>query len=371
MGNVEEKDRMSLEEEVVVKDINEVVDNTEKKANGLKYYQAVDALKFWLMPFVCFISFGFPFRYGYLVSTLSGFAPLCFFILSGFFALIDGDENSKRLERRIKRTGLMFLILFALCLSVNIIFYLISGADILAVLSALTRKRVLFNFFVLCAWPFPMGESIWFIQSLFYSYIILHILYRLHLEALRWILLALCAVLMIFSGELAGVVGFNFLGAPYLPPNVFTRALPYVLIGGLMRKYMDVLKARKAWNYLLMIPVGLLLAYCEFTLLSRTGLLVTTSHAIGLGLTAFGLCAWVIFYLDMSQSLLCAIGRPVARRIYLISQLIAFILLMLSFRISPNAVTFVRSFSGLLIYLVCLALVLPMTLLTMEWNSRF
>lgn len=122
------------------------------------------------MPFVCVLCFGFPTRYGGNVSALCGFAPLCFFILSGFFALNGKETERDRLRLGVIRSGVMFAIMFGVCLAANVLYYLLTGAKLAALFSALTSKRVLFNFFVLCAWPFPMGESIWFVQSLLYAY---------------------------------------------------------------------------------------------------------------------------------------------------------------------------------------------------------
>lgn len=345
------------------------VETDAAEQRPLHYYRTADALKFWLMPFVCILCFGFPTRYGGIVSVLSGFAPLCFFLLSGFFGLIDGPGELERLGRRIKRTGAMFAVMFVLCFITNILFYQITGADVRIVFTTLLQKRVLFNFFVLCVWPFSMGESIWFIQSLFYAYIVLYVLYRLHLERLRGLLLVLCAALMLVSGELAGVVGFQFLGAPYLPPNVFTRALPYVLLGGVIRKKMDTWSMRGAWLYLLMIPLGLALAYGEFELLASRGLLVTTSHAVGLGITAFGLCMWTLFYLHIRPNFFCVMGRPVARRLYLVSQLVAFLLIVPVSMFSQTYGELVRFLGGLIVYPVCLAPVLIISMTAPdEWN---
>ena len=89
---------------------------------------------------------------------------------------------------------------------------------------------------------------------------------------------------MLPTGELAGVLGLRFLGVPYLPPNGLTRALPYMLLGGLMREKMEVWRKKKAWVYLIMVPLGLALTCGEFTLLSYLGRLYTLSHAVGLGL---------------------------------------------------------------------------------------
>ena len=325
----------------------------------LPYLPAADALKFWLMPFVCFLCFGFPSRYGGNIAALSGFAPLCFYILCGFFTLTGESDERHRLKKGIRRSGKTFAILFAVCLAVNALMYILRGVSPLALFKALTTRRQLFNFFVLSAWPFAMGESIWFIQSLLYAYLFLWLLDVLHLRRLRWVLLALCTALMLASGELAVLVRFHFLGAPYLPPNVFTRALPYLLLGALLRRNRERLRAVKAWVYLLMVPAGLALAYGEFELLARYNLLITTSHAVGLGLAAFGLCAWVLLFLDIdAPGFFCIAGRPAARGVYLLSQPVAFLMIVPLASLAPGLAMYVQALGGIAVYPVCLALAL-------------
>ena len=170
-----------------------------EETEPLPYLPAADALKFWLMPFVCVLCFGFPTRYGGNVSALCGFAPLCFFILSGFFALNGKETERDRLLLGVIRSGVMFAIMFGVCLAANVLYYLLTGAKLAALFSALTSKRVLFNIFVLCAWPFSMGESIWFVQSLLYAYLILYCLNRLGLRRLHLPLMIVCAVLMLLD----------------------------------------------------------------------------------------------------------------------------------------------------------------------------
>lgn len=332
------------------------VEEARRRRRG--YRPSADALKFWLMPFVCIACFGFPTRYGTIVATLSGFAPLCFYILCGFFALTGGEREQRRLKRGMRQSAIMFLIMFLVCFASNILYYLLTGMEVGTLFSALSGKRVLFNFFALCAWPFPMGESIWFIQSLLYAYVLLYGMHLLKLRRLRPVVLAACAVLTVLSGELAGVIGFRFLGYGYLPPNALTCALPYMLLGGLLREKEDALRKKKAWVYLLMVPLGLALAYGEFALLGRLGMLVTTSHAIGLGLAAFGLCAWVMLYVDMEPNFCCFVGRRFSKIIYLSSQPVAFLLIVPMSAFFPTGALLVQVLGGLIVYPVCLGLAL-------------
>ena len=321
---------------------------------------AADGLKFWLMPFVCILCFGFPTRFGGNIAALSGFAPLCFFILCGFFALTEDEREQKKLKKRIIRAAITFLITLVLYGGVNIGYYLLTGTNAKALFAALFSRRSLFNFLVLCAWPFPMGQSIWFIQSLLYAYLILYVMNLLKLQRFRGILLIVCVILMLLTGELAVVCRLSFFGAPYLPPNALTRALPYLLLGWLLRKNMDALRERKAWHYLLMVPLGLILAFGEFVLLARMGCLATTSHAIGLGLTAFGLCAWTLFFGPAEPGFFCLAGRSFARIIYVSCQLVAFLLIVPMSMVSPVIAGFVQYLGGLIVYPICFVLALVM-----------
>lgn len=165
-------------------------------------------------------------------------------------------------------------------------------------------------------------------------------------------------LLLLLSGELAGVVRFRVFGYPYFPPNALSCALPYMLLGGLLREKMDFLVQKKGWLWLLLVPVGLALAYGEFELLSRLGRLVVTSHAVGLGLAAFGLCTWVLLFLQTEPDFFSVTGRMVARRIYLYSQPIAFLLIVPLSIFYPVGAAVVQFLGGVIIYIVCLGLAL-------------
>ena len=79
--------------------------------------RGADSLKFWVMPFVCFMVFGFIFPDTYiggLMTIFSRFAPIVFFILCGFFALPPNREKRMaNLTKAIKKSGVFFAVLFA------------------------------------------------------------------------------------------------------------------------------------------------------------------------------------------------------------------------------------------------------------------
>ena len=330
------------------------------------YYPAADTLKFWLMPFVCVACFGFPSRYGSLVSALCGFAPLCFYILCGFFAF-SGDAGDERLrfKRGAGRSGLMFLIMALVCFSVNAAFYLLRGVSVSELLGGLLRRRVVFNFVVLSAWPFQMGDSISFIQSLFYAYVLLFLASGLfHSGKARLAVMLACFAVALLTGELAGLLPFRILGYACLPQNVVSCALPYLLLGGLLREKREAMQERPAILWVLMVPLGLALTCGEFWLLNALGLLVTTAQSVGLGVAAFGLCAFVLCECEtVGQSLpydeppaisfFAVSGRYFARNIYLISQPVAFLLLVPASFFLPRLAYAVQTLGGLVIYAVC------------------
>lgn len=268
--------------------------------NRRNYNFRADMLKFWLMPFVCFASFGFPTRLGNVISILSGFAPLCFYLLCGYFILSEDVKQTERsLLKEIRRSGLFFALMTLLCLAVNLCYCLFIGVEMGEIPALLLRRRVLFNFIVLSAWPFHMGENVWFIQNLFYGCIGLFVLSKLGLlqkKAVRLGLLAVCGLLLFFTGEGAAIVRFRLLGYSYLTPTVVTFALPYLLLGGMLRGQEERLRKLGSGRLWALAAVGLVMAAGEFELISRLGLLATTYHAIGLGLTAFALCAQVIAF---------------------------------------------------------------------------
>lgn len=328
-------------------------------SGNFRYCYAADFLKFWLMPFVCILCFGFPTAYGGFISTLCGFAPLCFYILCGFFTLIDEEdvpeEIQEDIQRRLllkgmKRSGTLFALLLAVYTLVNVSYFVLNGAGV----SELLSKRILFNFFVLSAWPFSMGQSISFIQCLFYAYVILFVLQRLGLLRFYKVLLLLCLVLTLITGEFAGVLNFRFLGAPYLPPNVITCALPYMLIGKLIREKTEVLFRHSSAAWLSLILPGVLLAVLELTLLSRMGLLRTADHVVGFGVMAVGICCCALSSPEMPPSWFSFHGRRFARIIYAICQVVAFVLIVPAGELAPNLVPYIQQAGGLAVYVICL-----------------
>ena len=99
------------------------------------------------------------------------------------------------------------------------------------------NKRGIFYFVVLNFWGENICSTIWYVQSVLYTLIILWLLRRF--KNLDWVLRILLFALSILIGELAEVINFSFLGNDYIPGNSLTRTLSYMLLGRLIYRFYD------------------------------------------------------------------------------------------------------------------------------------
>ena len=255
---------------------------------GIESSIGVSYLRFILMIFVCFWNYGIPEPTGF-VAALSGFATPCFFILSGYFVLTgDRELRMEKIVRKLKRTLLCIVFVLVLYIILSVVICMVTKTPI-----TITRRNV-FEFVVLNMWPLMVGKNIWFIQSLLYAYIVLYIADRLKLMKFYRIVLIILFVFMLLTGEFAGIIHFNFLGYPFIPGGWLTRALPYILLGKLLRDKTDALMEIRVWKYLLLFLLGGVLALGEIILLGRTGYLIYEGHMIGYGVMAFAACGLAI-----------------------------------------------------------------------------
>lgn len=246
-------------------------------------------LRLLLMLFICFWAFGCPDPTG-IVNSLSGFAIPAFFILSGYYVLDTKREvRLEKILRKIKRSALCFAFVFLFYVAINVPVMLLNH------MTLTFSKRMLFEFVVMNLWPLPIGDNIWFIQALLYAYIIIFVLDKLKLLKFYRILLVLLFIFMLLTGEFSGVIHFsNPLGYPYIPGNWLTRALPYILLGKLLRDMKKKLMETKFWKYLIAFVVGGALVVLEIMILTWTGNLRYTAHMIGFGIMAVAVCGLAI-----------------------------------------------------------------------------
>ena len=319
--------------------------------NTVSYGYGADRLKLLLMPAVCVLSFGLPGMIGDAVRDLCRAAPLAFYILCGFFVLTEEEEERrKKLQRAIRSTGIFFLVLTLFYLGLNALIFTLEGVDWVG---SVLRKRVLFNFVVLCVWPFQTGECLWFIQSLFYAWVLLRLLdLRGHLPVLILPLFLVTTILMLFSGEFAGLIHLNVLGYTYIPANAVTRALPYLLLGALLRRRSERLFLTNPliWGGLLIL--GMILGLVEILLLSYTGKLVYVGHTIGYGVTALALCCIALVHPEEELGGMFRHARCLARWIYAFHQSVGFFLPLLLSVFGEKVASVVLSFGGIAVF-VC------------------
>ena len=322
-------------------------------SNTISYGFGADRLKLLLMPIVCILSFGIPWMVGGIVRDLCRAAPLAFYILCGFFVLTEEEgDRHRKLHRAIRSTGFFFLVLTLFYLGLNALVFSLQGVDWVG--SVLT-KRVLFNFVVLCIWPFQTGECLWFIQSLFYAWVLLWLLdLKGHLPALILPLFIVTTILMLLVGEFAGLIHLNLLGYTYIPANALTRALPYLLLGALLRRHTERLFLTNPliWGGLLVL--GIVLAVSEALLLSYAGKLVYAGHTIGYGVMAFALCCIALVHPEEELGGMFRHSRCLARFIYAFHQPVGFFLPLLLSLFGEKVASVVLNFGGIAVFVFTL-----------------
>ena len=317
------------------------------------YGYGADRLKLLLMPAVCVLSFGLPGTVGSVLRDLCRAAPLAFYILCGFFVLTDDEEDRhQKLRRAIRSSWIFFAALTVLYLGLNVLVFTLQGADWAG---SILTKRTIFNFVILCVWPFQTGECLWFIQSLFYAWVLLWLLdLRGHLPFLILPLFLVTAVLMLLVGEFAGLIHLNLLGYAYIPANAVTRALPYLLLGALLRRHSERLLPVNPllWGGLLVL--GVVLALAEILLLSFMGKLVYVGHTVGYGLMAFALSCIALAHPEEELGIVFCHARCLSRFIYAFHQPVGFFLPLLLALFGEKLASVVLNFGGIAVFLFTL-----------------
>lgn len=304
-------------------------------------------LRFILMAFMCFWNYGFPEPTGVL-SAISGFAAPAFFILSGYFVLVeDMEKRQKKTERKMKRSILFLAAMIVLNIIVNVIVCLIKN------ISVTISKRIIFNFVVLNLWPLPIGNSIWFIQSLVYAYIIIYIADWLGLMKYYKAVMIMTFVFMLFTGEFAGIIHFNILGYRFIPGNWLTRALPYLLLGKYLREKSEILFRINNWIYAILFVAGAGLSVGEIILLGKTGFLVYQGHLIGYGIMAVAVCGMALSNPEANRSRITYCGTALSGIVYLLIDPIYFIIGLVMKNIN---ISFVQYFGGIAALLLCIVI---------------
>jgi len=252
-----------------------------------RYYYSFDVLRVIMILLYCAGGVTLPGTVGHIIGIVSSAAPVTFFVTSGYLVIGSNHGAEERLVRAIKRAAILFFILAAVYTVLNAAFYRFYGMNFAVVFQS---RRRWFEFLLLDQWPFVIGEGIWFIQCLLYGYLVLYALFKLKLMKYDWIIMLCCMVLLLFTGELAGLVGFHVLGYDHIASTVLTRSVPYLLLGRWLRQKRGLFSKVRNIHLMAAAPIALCLSVLEQYLLEDAGLLVYESHFIGNGLFAAILC---------------------------------------------------------------------------------
>ena len=324
-------------------------------------------LRLILMLFICFWAFGCPEPSG-IVASLSGFAIPAFFILSGYYVL-DNKRNVRmeKIVRKIKRTALCFAFVFLFYVAINVVVMLMYQMELIFSL------RLLFNFVVLNLWPLPVGDNIWFIQSMLYAYIIIFIADKLKLMRFYKIFIPILIIIMLLTGELSGTLRFNILGYPYIPGNWLTRALPYILIGRLLREKKKSVMKVQFWKYLIAFVIGGVLVIAEIFGLAWFEFLRYDGHMFGYGIMAVAVCGLAISIPINRPNRIIHFDSAISGIIYVLMNPIHFVLGALLLEKYQNFVMLLGGLSAFLISFI-LALILcgtlPGRVFFTNWDMR-
>ena len=327
------------------------------------HHSKTDMLGFLLMPLVFFVLLGVPGTYGPFISSYSNFVAQVFFILFGFFTLVPNRiMRRKRLKKSLRRSLKFFVFMFIAIVALNVV-YLLSFRYLHGMtFDMIINKYSFFNFFVLNVWPLPIGNSIWFVQSLVYAYVFFLIIEKTRLRKHYKPILIVLIVFMLATGEFAGFVGFPYFNYPYIPGGAFTRAIPYMLIGMYLRKHVDKLTKIPRFVFLLTFLGGLLAAFGEFTLLGYLNKLVYPGHVIGFGIMALSLCCFAISKPKMKKNFFSRHGAVYSRRMYALCQPVAIIAWMGTALIKPEYLMIVREFGFAISFVVSFLIALIISL---------
>ena len=319
---------------------------------------------------VFFSLIGIPTTVGSIVSNVSSFAALAFFIFCGFFVLApDQTLRMGKIRRALKRSWIYFAILFVIYFVLSLIYLAYFGTLNQLASPEFLRLRNLFNFLVLNIWPLPVGSGIWFIQSLAYAYLFFYVAEKSKLSKFYLPIFIFLVAFMLLSGEFAKVVGFPYFGYPYIPGGFLTKAIPYMLLGMFLRKIVDRL-ARIKWSvYLIAFFSGAAVTVGEYFLLSYLGLLVYTGNTIGHAIMAISFCCMALTKPDFVDNFFGELGESYALRMYALCQPFDFLLWLVLQQISPETFLQINAYRSFIALAVCFLLTFLISFFKFEINE--
>ncbi|MDO4983646.1 MAG: acyltransferase [Eubacteriales bacterium] len=312
------------------------------------YLPGVERLRIILMFLMCIDLFG---STGGLLSMFCGFVPIAFFILSGYLVLRESEHRSERIKRAIKRSAIVFGILAAVYFVLNLLYYRILGVNILP---ALAIPRFWFNFLVLNVWQFDIGGVIWYVQALLYAYIIIYFLDKWKLLKFDWLIVTVLIIFTVITGELCGVIRWEWHGYSYIPGNFLTRALPYILLGSIIRRKQSALFRFNRLFYSTGIVLGCLLMIAELFLLAAFGAQGYYGHLIGMPIVAVSVCMLAFgFGREEGFERVLGMSRWHTNCIYYLCQPVSVLLVLLLTVVGNQSIGTFSGFISIMTFAVC------------------
>ena len=150
-----------------------------KKTQVDKRNYTLDALKAFFAIMIITVHFPFSEELGHICSNIGICGVILFFLISGYSSYDEDDDvASSNILKRFKRNGTMFLIVVGIYAVLATGVRIISGElnEFTAELSDPWRFPRLF---LLGDLSFILGDPLWFMVALLYSYLILYLLHRL------------------------------------------------------------------------------------------------------------------------------------------------------------------------------------------------
>ena len=318
------------------------------------YLPGLDRVRLLLMLFMCINLVGSQSGFGGLMKTVCGFVPPAFFMLSGYLVLRESEHRSERIGRAIKRSAIVFGIMAVVYFLLNLIFYRLLGVRIV---SAFSSKRFWFNFLVMNVWQFDIGGAIWYVQALLYAYIIIYFLDKWKLLKYDWLFAAVLLVITVVTGELSGLIRWNWHGYTYIPGNFLTRALPYILLGSMVSRKKAKLLRMSSVFYGVGIVVGIVLIFAEALLLAAAEVPGYYGHLIGMGVIAFCVCILTVKNEKVRGfERLFGLSRWHINSIYYLCQPVSLLLVTLLSAAGANVMGEGSGYVAVATFLVCLGL---------------
>ncbi len=262
------------------------------KKNGEFYHESFDVFRFIVLISTIIFHFGLPGSFD-ITRYAFGFSVPAVFLVSGYLVSGRTEEFHKRIERTLKRSFIAFVVLTAL----YFIFSYIVSPD--STLNAIGSKDFWVGFIVFNQWSLPPSVMLWYVQAFFYAYLIIFILDKLHLLKFDLVIAIILLVFSLLSGELSGLIKFSVLGRKYIASNFITMALPFILIGGYIRRNKKLLLNVHGIVFKVLAVVGLALTYFEYAAYLVNDKLIYNGRFAGSALMAVSICCWLFKYGEM------------------------------------------------------------------------